>query len=187
MSKSSLTMVAVTFVSVVTATTVAQATLVRSFSLTSLALEAHSVVRGEVIDEEVVYDARYGEVFTDTHIRVQETLAGDIRVDEVVILRQIGGVLDGVETHVVGTVDFQLGDEIITFTRSDGAFHYLVGMSQGAWALSRDAHGLARLHRNLGPITRLALPIPARRLAPDRLTLEDLRFHLDTIHAGGVR
>lgn len=187
MSKSALTMAAVALVAMVTAATVAQATLVRSFSLTALSLEAHGILRGEVIDEEVVYDARYGEVFTDTHVRVQETLAGDARIDEVVVVRQIGGVLDGVETHVVGTVDFQIGDEIVTFTRTDGAFHYLVGMSQGAWALTRLGTGVTHLHRDLGAISPLPLPIPARRMAPDRLTLQDLRIYLDTVRTGGAR
>jgi hypothetical protein len=187
MSKSSLWMVCVLLVALVTLGTQASATLVRSFSMTALTLEAHDIIRGEVISEEVVFDPRYDEVFTDTTIRVAETMSGNAEAGDLVVLRQIGGVLDGVETHVVGTVALHTGDEIVAFMRSDGAFHYLVGMSQGAWAVHRAEQGDAQLHRNLGGITRLAPPVPARKAAPDRMRLETLRHMVSTICAGGGR
>ena len=187
MSKSSLRMACLLLVAFLATETHANATLVRSFSMAALTLESHDIVRGEVIGEEVVFDPRYDEVFTDTVIRVHETMAGTSPEGDVVVLRQIGGVLDGVETHVVGTVDLQVGDEVVAFMRTDGAFHYLVGMSQGAWAVDRPAQGGAQLHRNLGGVTRVARPIPARQVAPNRLRLQALRDIVAAIRAGGGR
>ncbi len=119
----------------------AAATLVRGFSLHELVRAGHSAVRGEVIGAEVVWDAAWGNVYTHTFVRVDEVLSGAERVGDVVVVRQLGGLLDGVEQRVVGTADLPLGAEVVVFARSDGAFHYLVGMAQGAWRVTRAGAG----------------------------------------------
>ena len=125
----------------VAVSTVSWATIVRSFSLRGLASEAHEVVRGEVLDEEVVYDAWWDRVYTHTTLRVDEAIGGHARPGDIIVVRQLGGLLDGVQSLVVGTVDFTPGDEVVLFTRTDGALHYLVGMAQGSYLVLDDAEG----------------------------------------------
>ena len=151
----------------------AWATIVKSFTLRGLATAAHEVVRGEVIDEEVVYDAWWGRVYTHTTVRVDEAIGGTARAGDLIQVRQLGGILDGIETILVGTSDFTLGDEVVLFTRSDGAFHYLVGMSQGRYSVLRNEDGQASVTRGIGNLGLVAQPQPSERLAPNRASLED--------------
>jgi len=155
----------------------ARATVVRPFSLAELTDSAHVIVRAEVVDAEVVWDAERRELYTHTSLRVLESLAGDEPVDAIVVVRQIGGVLDGVGRRVVGTARLDLGDEVVVFARSDGAFLYMIGMAQGAFHVVRPAGrpaAEAALRRHgvpaLAPIVG-----PARPIAPDTLALDTVR------------
>jgi hypothetical protein len=154
--------------------TAAWATIVKPFTLRGLATEAHEVVRGEVIDEEVVYDAWWDRVYTHTVIRVDQVIGGQARPGELIVLRQLGGVLDGLETRLVGTTDFTLGEEDDLVTRTDGALHYLVGMAQGSYFVLRDSAGAATVTRDLGELGFAQLPQPAGDRAPNRTSLSDL-------------
>lgn len=156
----------------------ARATLVRPFSLVELCRAAHSVLRGEVVGEEVVWDAARREVYTLTSVAVSDVLVGRERPGDVVLVRQIGGVLDGVERRVVGTADLALGDEVVVFARTDGAFHYLVGMAQGAFHVARAGDGGDVLARTVpaGVLGSALTPgAPLAPVAPDRLRWGELR------------
>ncbi|MGM0574774.1 MAG: hypothetical protein ACQEXJ_03465 [Myxococcota bacterium] len=163
----------------------AWATIVRGFSLEAMTLESHAVVRGEVIDEEVVYDADRGRVYTHSFVRIRQAWSGHDRPGDVIAVRQIGGLLDGVESHVVGTVDLHVGDDVVLFARTDGAFHYLVGMSQGLWQIDHSPAGAPVVARGVDSL-RLARPAgPTHGAAPDRTTLAELRARVEAILAGG--
>lgn len=155
-------------------TTLASATIVKPFTLRGLATEAHEVIRGEVIDEEVVYDAYWDRVYTHNVVRVSEALGGSARPGDLIVIRQMGGVLDGIESVLVGTSDFVLGDEIVVFTRSDGALHYLVGMAQGAYWVWRDEAGTGHVARDVRALGIAPLPHTASRRAPNHTLLVDL-------------
>ena len=167
--------------------TAAWATLVKPFTLRGLATEAHEVVRGEVIDEEVVYDAWWDRVYTHTIIRVDEAISGQARPGELIVMRQLGGILDGIETRLVGTTDFTLGDEVVVFTRTDGALHYLVGMAQGSYFVIRDEQGHGTVTRDLGQLGFAAMPQPADSRAPNRTALSVLMEAVSTIRSPGGR
>lgn len=153
----------------------ADATIVRTFGLDAMAVEAQAIVRGQVVGAEVVWDGAWGNVYTHTFVRVDEVLAGSDVVGGVIAVRQIGGVLDGIETRVVGTAELPLDAEVVIFARTDGAYHYLVGMAQGCYEVRRAAAGAARVGRRLAGVTLLDPPGPARATAPDRLLLDELR------------
>ena len=165
----------------------ASATLVRAVPMRTLAAQADVVVRGHVLDSESLYDPVFRRVYTHTRVAVLETLAGHTPRTSVIEVRQIGGMLDGVESRVVGTAKLGMGTEVVLFTRTDGAHHYLMGMAQGAYAVDRRAQGPATLHRETGDL-RIAPPFgPAAKLAPDRLTLDTLREYVDAIRGEEVR
>jgi hypothetical protein len=153
----------------------AQATLVRGFSLAALTLEAHDVVRGVVVDQSSFYDPSRDRIYTDSVIAVAEALGGAQRAGELVVVRQMGGIVDGLQHRVVGTAPLALGAEVVVFTRTDGAIHYLVGMAQGAYGVARPAAGPATVTRGLAGLTLTPPAAIARPRAPDRLTLAQLR------------
>lgn len=163
----------------------AWSTIVKPFSLRGLASVAHEVVRGEVVDEEVVYDAWWDRVYTHTFVRVDEAIGGAVRPGDLIVVRQLGGELDGLETVLVGTADFTLGDEVVLFTRTDGALHYLVGMAQGSYFVVTEADGRETVTRSLGALGMPPLPQPAGSLAPDRTTLNDLRAFVTSVRQPG--
>lgn len=163
----------------------AWATIVRPFTLRGLATEAHEVVRGEVIDEEVVYDAWWDRVYTHTTVRVDEAIGGTARPGDLIVVRQLGGELDGLETVLIGTTDFTLGDAVVLFTRTDGALHYLVGMAQGGYFVVTEEDGRETVTRSLGALGMPPLPQPAGRLAPNRTSLDDLRAFVAAIRSPG--
>jgi hypothetical protein len=154
----------------------AHATLVRGFTLGELVAASDAIVVGEVAWQESVWDPAWKEVYTLSWIRVAERWRGSEGPGETVVLKQIGGVLDGLERRVVGTARLAIGDEVALFARTDGAFHYAIGMAQGVFHVGR-AVGRAPL------VGRRALPgmvgptpgSPVAALPPEQTQLAALR------------
>jgi len=163
----------------------AHATLVRNFTLSAMAYTSDAIIRGEVLDHEVVYDPWWAEVYTHSFVRVDEVLKGANAPGDIIVLRQIGGSLDGVETRVVGTARVETGAEVVLFARCDGFFHYLVGMAQGKYDVVRDGSGETVLRRDTPGLSRMHLPLPSRRPAPDQLTLIRVRALMDDMGVSG--
>jgi len=153
----------------------ARATIVRAFSLGALSAEAQSIVRGTVVDQEVVYDARWGRVYTHSLIEVEEVLWGTDRPGDFVVVRQIGGELDGVLSMVVGTAPVRLGDEVVTFARVQEGLHFLVGMAQGLYQVDRADAATPRVARGVSGLKLVAPAGPVRPVAPHRMGLDQLR------------
>lgn len=159
-------------------------TLVRSHSLRGLVLQSDAIVRGQVTGQDVVYDPWWGRVYTHTSVRIDGSLSGTSRVGETIVVRQLGGVLDGIETHVVGNGQLPLGSDVVLLTRSDGAFHYLVGMAQGCFVAQETVGGSVVLTRDLGGLTTARARPPRAARAPDTLTLADLQREIARIGLG---
>jgi hypothetical protein len=153
----------------------ASSTIVKPFALSTMTTESQSIIRGVVVDQETLFDAEWGHVYTHTFVQVQEVLAGSQAPGAIVVVRQLGGELDGIETHVVGNAAFALESEVLIFARTDGAFHYLVGMSQGAYSVEDDGFGVGRLSRNTAGL-HYAWPLDVPRgKAVERARLDTLR------------
>ena len=174
-----ITLGAIAIAAVMSATPIdASATTVRPFTMRAMTLAADDIVRGTVIDQEGVYDVDRGYVYTHTFLRVTEPLAGRAKVGDVIVIRQLGGEADGRRMLLVGTATYWPGDDVVVFCRTDGAFHYLVGMTQGSYSVFEGPNGEARLLRGTGNIDMPTLPLPAGKRAPERLRLETLRSHV---------
>ncbi len=172
------TLVCVAIAAVMTASSPdSHATIVRGFSLSGMTATAQSIVRGTVVDQEVVYDSHWGRVYTHTIIEVSEVLWGTEIPGEFVVLRQIGGELDGITSRVVGTAHIEVGDEVVVFARTDGARHYLVGMAQGLYQVDRRA-ATPLVARGVYGLRLIPQPGPARAIAPTGMTLATLRAHV---------
>ena len=159
----------------------AGATIVPAFPLRQLATEAHDVVRGQVVEQRSVYDPVRDRIYTHTRIVVDEDLRWSGGGLGDVIVRQLGGVVGDRESRVVGTAKLHLGAEVVVFARTDGTYHYLVGMSQGAYEVVRSPSDVARLTRGVSLMTHMIRPGPVAPAAPDNMSLQGLRDLMATL------
>lgn len=166
----------------------ARATLVRGFTLGELVATSDAVLVGEVAWQETVWDSAWHEVYTLSWIRVSESWRGSERAGDYVVLKQIGGVLDGLERHVVGTSELTVGDELALFARTDGTFHYAVGMAQGVFHIARTVGQAPLAVRGILPgLVGPAPGAPTAPLPPDSTQLAALRAQVQMLLAQRAR
>ena len=139
----------------------AGATLLRHFDLPSMSREAHVIVRGRVLTQEARWNEERTRIYRYSELEVLESVKG-ARVPERLTVKQIGGTVGETTLSVVGTAELTVGEEVLLFLRTDGRYHYLVGMHQGRYGVRRDDRG-AFVTR--APAKRVA-PIPARSKRP---------------------
>ena len=116
----------------------AQATIVKSFTLPELAAESHLIALVSVESSQALRAGKHNFIYTEHRLRLHEVWkasgkASALKAGHVAVLRQIGGILAGVEQSVAGTAVVRPGDKLVVFSRYDGQLAYFVGMSQGAW------------------------------------------------------
>jgi len=137
--------------------------------------EAHDVVRGYVVSVQAVYDPQRKHVYTHTTVEVVEDMRTGLMKPRTIVIRQLGGKVDGIETTLTGNAPLGLGEEVVVFARTDGAFHYLIGMAQGKYSVLRSKGNVPQLQRSLHGIhgvKRSGIAIPQ---APNSLSLGELR------------
>lgn len=161
----------------------AGATIIPAFPLRQLVVDAHDIVRGQVVDQRSVYDPRRDRIYTHTVIRVDEVLGRPASSSPYLTVRQLGGVIGDRESRVVGTASLEVSSEVVLFTRTDGTYHYLVGMAQGAYQVISSPDGTPRLTRGADGMTRMVRPGPAAPAAPDRMSLHELRMWVSQVRS----
>jgi len=148
----------------------AHASVVEALDLDALVRESDAVVVARVIRQSSLYDDR-GRIVTDVEMQVEEVEKGDAVPGAAVVVRRLGGIVDGRGMRIEGEPSFEDGELVLLFgKRGQRAYLRPVGMSQGAvrvferdgerWARS-DARGLALLKRN-GDKARSAVAEPRR-------------------------
>jgi len=124
----------------------AQATLLRPLTLDDLIRKADRVLLAEVVGARCVGER--GRIYTHTEVRVQEQLKGKGRpAGSTVVVRQMGGELDGVVMGIAGTPELKVGAAYLLFLDEDDSgltYHYVVGFSQGVYRLDAKREGLTR-------------------------------------------
>ena len=172
------------------ATPPAQATVMIYWSDKELTERAASVVQGTVEQQQVVEIE--GHLFTDSYVRVAETLKGKSPA-KVMILRQPGGETVMLGEKVAGAAQFRVGEEVLVFARPAGPVHIPVGMCLGKFSIRRGKDGVARVSRDLGGATFARLSPKGRfsllhhppEAGPMRLV--DLKQEIARFLNGGVR
>lgn len=159
----------------------AEATIIRPFDLVGLAYEAHVVVHGEVVAQESRWSEDGSRIYTYSEVTVRERVKGT-DVPETVLVKQIGGTVDEVTMQVPGTAQIVVGDEVVLFLRTDGIFHYLVGMHQGHYAVQRSAEGLPWVARGAASHRRPKSPGVIRASAAQAVEIPLATF-LDDVRA----
>lgn len=150
----------------------AEASVVEALDLETLVREADQVVLARVIKHWSQYDDR-GRIVTDYQMQVERAEKGDAAPGSAVIVRRLGGIVEGRGMHVEGEPGFQDGELVLVFgLRGQQTYMRPIGMGQGAmrifeqngerWVRS-DASGMALVSRSgRGDKARVAVPEPRR-------------------------
>lgn len=135
----------------------AGASMVELLDLDRLVKEADQVVLARVIRHESHYDER-GRIVTDFEMQVERSEKGDSAPGAAIVVRKLGGVVDGIGMRVEGEPGFEDGETVLVFgSRGKRTYLRTVGMGQGAvrvfeqggerWARS-DTQGMALVARS---------------------------------------
>jgi hypothetical protein len=122
----------------VTSPWVGATTLVR-LSLDQLTQASTDIVRGHVVRQETRWTPEHTEIETLTTIAVDQAIKGQPQTT--LVIRQLGGTVGNIRSHVAGTAHFRPQTDYLLFlerARSDPAVHLVVGMAQGAYRIVRN-------------------------------------------------
>jgi hypothetical protein len=129
----------------------ARATVMLALDLEGLVGRASHIIVGTVEGSQSRWtdDRRY--IVTDTTLRVDSTVHG--KAGDRVIVRRLGGSVNGIGMRVSGATVLQRGERVLLFGErmGQGALR-VVGMRQGLYRLRTDARGRTTVHRNLAGI-----------------------------------
>lgn len=138
MSARSRALVLAAWVSVVFPSARATATVAVPVSVEEMAQEARAVVLARVTSRESRWDEAHRRIHTFTELEVIERWAG--AAPPRVVVRTLGGQVDGIGMKVSGVARFQDDEEVVVFLAADpldSSRFRVIGMSQGKLRVDR--------------------------------------------------
>ncbi len=162
----------------------ARATVVVPLTLAQQVQRADLVVRATVGAQHSAYVPARGAILTWTTLRVTETLKG--QAPSTLLLRQMGGVANGMEEMVPGDAHLSQGQDVLVFLHREGGTVFLLALAQSCYFVDQ---ATGRVHRDLSELTFAALGQTGMRLsrAPSQTSQIDvLRAQIRAL-VGGAR
>lgn len=164
---------------------VANATTVQKLSIKDLAKKSDAVVLARVEDQTARYDANK-EIYTYITLRVLDPVKGS-RKDDVLTIRQIGGVVDNIASIVPGMPSFKKGEEVVVFLsqRDRDGYPWVMGLQQGKYSVSTDERGSKRVRNELDGTSLVDAEgrvLDGKQVVPDmalQAFLDGIRTELD--------
>lgn len=120
--------------------TPARATTLVRLGLEQLAQASTDIVRGHVVSQESRWNADHTRIITITTVAVEDCLKGHATGN--LVIEQPGGTVGNFRVRVAGTALFRQDTSYLLFLEpaaSDSSRSLLVGMTQGAYPIYRDA------------------------------------------------
>lgn len=154
----------------------AHASVVQALTVDQLSRDAAAVVHGTVVSVRSAWNDDHTRIYTEVQVKVEAAWKGEAPAAGVVVVRQLGGSVEGLSQQVMGSPVFAVGEELVLFLvpgpQGDRA---VLGMSQGKFKVEREA-GEVRVSRALGDLAVASLD-PTRKSAQETVPtrLEDLR------------
>jgi len=112
----------------------AQATAMIKFDLSDLSLRADLIVRVSVISQSEAADAGTGRLHEYSKLKIIETIKGHCTAE--ITVRQVAQQKNGkYATIVTGQPRIEKGAEYLLFLMKKGDLYFILGMSQGHYAL----------------------------------------------------
>jgi len=123
--------------------TTAGATTLLSLSDRGLVEHADAIVIATVSDANSIRLID-GAIVTDIHLRVEDVIKGDVATNEVVTLRETGGIVDHTIRFIPGAARYTPGERVMAFLGrgTDGRW-FTAGMSLGKFSYGTDARARA--------------------------------------------
>jgi len=101
-----------------------------------------NVVEGRAVDSTSQWNPEHTFIFTYTHFEVRRALKG--QAPNTIMVRQIGGTVDGITQKVAGVRQWRQGEEAVLFLQPsslpDGAL-VVTGLMQGNFQMRRTPAG----------------------------------------------
>ena len=120
------------------ATGSALASTVIPLSLTTLARKAEVIVVGRCLASKVVWNADHSRIYTDWTVALEQTVKGAPGAK--LVVRQLGGELDGKGMTAAGVVKLEAGEEVVLFLGpgQEQGVRRILGLSQGQFPVGTD-------------------------------------------------
>jgi len=126
----------------------AGATTLLPLSDRGLVDHADAIVIGTVADN-LSQRLTGGTIVTDTHLRVDEVLKGSVAANEMLTIREAGGLAGTTLVFIPSSAHYTAGEHALVFLRhADNGRWYTAGMSLGKFAYDSDSQGHAVLLRS---------------------------------------
>jgi hypothetical protein len=146
--------------------------MVQALSLADLVNQAEVVAVARVISQKTGYDDR-GRIVTDVQMQVERAEKGDLAPGSSIVVRRLGGVVNGVGMRVEGEPSFEDGETVLLFGANPLKRAHLrpVGMGQGAmrifeqqgerWVRSATG-GISLVPKSAGDSGQAAVAVPRK-------------------------
>ncbi len=116
---------------------------------------SQEIIEGKVINIETKWDDEHKFIFTYTKIRIYNTNKGKVK-DKEIILKEIGGQLDGYTTHAECQPNYKKGEEVLVFLQKRGSYYETYGLNQGKFSIINEGGGkIYKRDINLNELTFL--------------------------------
>jgi hypothetical protein len=106
----------------------ARATVILKLDLPQLVGRADVIFTGEAIKTVSRWTADGRHIVTDTTFLVKQTIRGT-QTGKTVVVRRLGGSVDGLGMQVAGSPSFKKGDQVLLFTEKRRKNRYVVPQS----------------------------------------------------------
>lgn len=153
-----------------------------AMSQDELVAQSDAVVVGEVLKVQSFRDETGRLIVSEAIVQVKETLTGS--ADSVVVVRTVGGTVDGYTVVAHGFPKFDAGERVVLFLANrDGDTSEVVGYRLGQYKLLVNRRGIEvavpTLERGVQLLTHEGAPAPR----PRALTLDALRSEVRSIQS----
>jgi len=110
----------------------ARASVVQALDLVAMTTTADHVLVARVVAQGSHYD-EHGRIVTDVEMMVEQSEKGDAAPGAMVLVRRLGGVVNGIGMRIEGEPSFADGERTLLFAQKLASSNVLraIGMSQG--------------------------------------------------------
>lgn len=152
-----------------------QASTFIAMSTTDLVREASTVVEGEVLKVESIWDSQGRIIVTEALVHVDEVILGD--APAVVRVKTFGGTVSGYTIEAHGFPVFAKGERLVLFLHEDSEPDVMrvTGYQQGQYRIRPDAAGADKAYSAVDGEARLIAPNGRAVQLPNALPLSDLK------------
>lgn len=140
----------------------AHASVLVRIELPTLVARSDTIVRGRVLGQRSRWDTSRRQIFTEVAIAVDERYKNGAAPEKIVV-RHLGGTIDGVGMRTLGEVSFAPGEEVVLFlARSPGGTYRSVALTQGKLRVLRAAGQPPHVVGDLAGAVLTGPPAPQR-------------------------